>query len=65
MGTHFPNRRGPVGLPTSPSFTAGLRLPENTDLAEPDPWTSLQRPRKSLTWLRLNNDTIEAARHDE
>lgn len=54
-----------MGRPTLPLLRAGLRLPENTDLANPDPCTSLPRPRKSLTWLRLNNETIEAARHDE
>lgn len=58
------NLRGPVGLPTFPSPRAGLRLPENTDLAEPDLSTFLPRLRKSLTWLKLNNETKEAARHD-
>lgn len=60
----FLNPRGLRGLPTLPSFRAGLGLPENTDLAEPDQCTSLPRPRKSLSWLKLNNETIEAARHD-
>lgn len=58
------NSRGPVGPPTLPSLRAGLRFPENTDLAEPDLCTFLPRLRKSLTWLKLNNETKEAARHD-
>lgn len=60
----FLSPRGLRGLPILPSFRTGLGLPENTDLAEPDQSTSLPRPRKSLSWLKLNNETIEAARHD-
>lgn len=60
----LPNRRGPAGLPTLPSFRKGLSHPEHADLAEPHPCTSLPRSRKSLTWLKLNNETIEAARPD-
>lgn len=60
----FLNLRGPTGLPTLSSLRAGLGLLENTDLAEPDLCTSLPRPRKRLTWLKFNNETIEAARHD-
>lgn len=60
----FLNPRGPLGLPTLPFLKAGFRLPETTALAESDQCTSLPRPRKTLTWLQLNNETIEAARHD-